>query len=1265
MSAPATNDELLSLVRKSGLIDEKRLDEYLAARRGASAVPGSPKGLADLLVRDGLLTRFQANQLLQGKSRGFLLGGKYKLLEHVGSGGMGSVYLCEHIAMRRRVAVKVLPLDKAKDSSYLERFYREARAVAALDHPNIVRAHDIVQDDKLHFLVMEYVDGSSLQEIIAKSGPLDVQRAAHYLSQAAWGLQHAHEAGLVHRDIKPANLLIDRAGTVKLLDMGLARFFHDDDNLSKRYDETVLGTSDYLAPEQALSSDVDIRADIYSLGATFYFCLTGQTLFGEGRAAQKLIWAQTRQPKPIRSLRPEVPEGLAAIIEEKMLAKEASQRFQLPAEVCEALKPWTQEDIPPPPAEEMPQLSPAARRPSAPEGQAGPSTPGKVRPPSPGPRKAWAVTGASSTQAAVRSGAPTVVPLPVPSAETSIRGTEAAPSTPSGTGIGAEKDNGQPPEAADAPPRPEKSAARPTRFSRTVWLVAAGVAVLAVASVGTWWALTGGHGTPSTPDRQTARVPAPKARPGPESKPESKPVVKPPAPPVQGVSIVVEKDGRRVRTPKYEALVGADGNLTSLRVGGVEFLKSGLKFGGNVSRGGYFHYTHEKPARVVSLPTLEQLGGSVLKATGDRFTIVYEFGLNSLTLKLTNATDFQVPFYLVFDRKVTGVINERGEAARTPVVKPWPITSWFAGRVKLTVTGGNRIWGPWPSLKEGYQVWEASLATYETREVLLTVGTATDAEFARVGPPPDNGGAIQIKKPAYEAVVEADGCLTSLSVEGVEFLRSGVDIPRGVYFHDGKGVVKLGNVRRPSPDVIVAKGERASVRYEFGPDNVTVNATNTTDKGLAFFIVFDPAVNAVVDGAGAWAKAPLVLKQGPAEKKWETTTWFAGGARLKITGGSRLWGPWLAEKLQVWEASLAPKETRRVVLSAGLATDAEAKQVAAVTGKPVVRTGLLVRSPKDYQVFQRRSRFQGQIVLRGQVRPDCDRLEVRLTGRPLAGALPSGWLPVPLGKGTRDFEHSLPVPAGGWYKVELRALKGEKVVAETVVEHVGVGEVFVGAGQSNSTNCGPERLKQESGMVATFDGRRWRPGDDPQPGVHDHSSGGSYFPAFGDALYAKYHVPIGVASVGHSGTSVKQWEPGGELFGWLMTRIRQLGPNGFRAVQWHQGESDVGMSADEYARRLTEVIQESNREAGWKFPWMVARVSYHNPQHSTFPTTREAQKRLWDMGVALEGPDTDTLTGDNRDQGGRGIHFSARGLRAHGRMWADKVGAYLDKVLMD
>jgi serine/threonine protein kinase len=340
MGSPTTSSAFVELVRKSGVISEETLDAYLRRLGGTASVPNQPIELARCLVRDGVLTRFQAEQILLGKWRRFTFG-KYTILDRLGAGGMGSVYLCEHRFMRRRVAVKVLPLDKADKPAALERFYREARAVASLDHPNIVRAFDIDEDDKLHFLVMEYIDGVNLQDLVSQRGPLAIDAAAHYARQAAAGLQHAFRiAGLVHRDIKPANILVNRQGVVKILDMGLARFFNDDEDLiTKKYDEKVLGTTDYLAPEQILSSQVDIRADVYSLGATLYFLFTGSTPFGRGTATMKLIWHQVRMPKPVQTLRAEVPDGLAAIVG-KMMAKDPRQRFQEPGDVVEALAAW-------------------------------------------------------------------------------------------------------------------------------------------------------------------------------------------------------------------------------------------------------------------------------------------------------------------------------------------------------------------------------------------------------------------------------------------------------------------------------------------------------------------------------------------------------------------------------------------------------------------------------------------------------------------------------------------------------------------------------------------------------------------------------------------------------------------------------------------------------------------------------------------------------------------------------------------------------------
>jgi eukaryotic-like serine/threonine-protein kinase len=359
MPAPTTADELLDLLQKSNLVEEPKLRAYVQKQRDAAAIPADPNKLAGILVRDGMLTYFQAEQLLQGKYKRFSLG-KYKVLEKLGTGGMGTVFLCEHKLMRRRVAVKVLPIPKAEDKASLDRFFREAKAAAAVDHPNIVRAYDIDQDDNLHFIVMEWVDGTNLQDLVKKFGSLDVLRACHYIYGAAVGLQHAHDIGLIHRDIKPGNILIDRSGVVKILDLGLARLTQDvDDNLTRQNDENVLGTADYLAPEQALDSHtVDIRADIYSLGATFYFLLTGSAPFPDGSVAQKLIWHQNRPPRPLKVLRPEVPDEVVAVVE-KMMAKDPANRYQTPSEVMAALSGWVSTPIPPPAEREMPTLSPA------------------------------------------------------------------------------------------------------------------------------------------------------------------------------------------------------------------------------------------------------------------------------------------------------------------------------------------------------------------------------------------------------------------------------------------------------------------------------------------------------------------------------------------------------------------------------------------------------------------------------------------------------------------------------------------------------------------------------------------------------------------------------------------------------------------------------------------------------------------------------------------------------------------------------------------
>jgi serine/threonine protein kinase len=361
MPAATTADALLALVRKSQLVEQTRLTEYL--RTFAADLPREPKQLAARLVKDGLITYFQSNQLLLGKWNGYTLG-NYRVLELLGSGGNGQVYLCVHQRMRRLAAVKVLPPSRTKEPIFLERFFREARASASLDHPNIVHAFDTDQSGKLHYLVMEFVDGMNLQTLVTRRGALDCLRAAHYMAQTALGLQCAYENGWVHRDIKPANLLLDRSGVVKILDMGLARLFDDPtDAITQRYGEnSVFGSTDYLAPEQAVDgARVDIRADLYSLGATFYFVLTGHPPFPDGSAAQKLLSHQVKKPESIRKEHPEVPQELAAVVE-KLLEKDPDQRYQTPMDVVEALSAWTSEQIPAPADSDMPRYCPVVQK---------------------------------------------------------------------------------------------------------------------------------------------------------------------------------------------------------------------------------------------------------------------------------------------------------------------------------------------------------------------------------------------------------------------------------------------------------------------------------------------------------------------------------------------------------------------------------------------------------------------------------------------------------------------------------------------------------------------------------------------------------------------------------------------------------------------------------------------------------------------------------------------------------------------------------------
>jgi hypothetical protein len=289
---------------------------------------------------------------------------RYRILQLLGAGGMGVVYKAEHQLMERPVALKVIGHNLVGDPATVERFRREVKSAARLTHPNIVAAYDAEQAGDTHFLVMEFVEGTSLDRLIAEQGRLPVNQACEYVRQAALGLQHAFERGMVHRDIKPANLMRTPEGQIKILDFGLARFARETApaatlppaepvaKMPSRQDSagdsataltatgTVMGTPDYMAPEQATDPHAaDIRADIYSLGCTLYYLLAAAVPYPAGTVADKLLAHVERIPKPLTDLRADVPPELVRVIG-RMLAKNPEQRYQTPAEVAQALAPW-------------------------------------------------------------------------------------------------------------------------------------------------------------------------------------------------------------------------------------------------------------------------------------------------------------------------------------------------------------------------------------------------------------------------------------------------------------------------------------------------------------------------------------------------------------------------------------------------------------------------------------------------------------------------------------------------------------------------------------------------------------------------------------------------------------------------------------------------------------------------------------------------------------------------------------------------------------
>jgi serine/threonine-protein kinase len=326
-------------------------------RKLRGRMPADPSLIVVELVQAGKLTPYQADRLLANDTEKLVLG-DYVLLDRLAEGGMGEIFKARHRKMGRIVAIKLLLEVHTNDKEFVRRFHREMRILGGLAHPNIVRAIDANTIGDKIFLIMEFIEGTDLQQLVEKNGPLSVAEACDYIRQTCLGLQHAVEKGLVHRDIKPANLVLTTANTIKILDLGLARLAPPTAKSGLVSQITspdlVIGTPTYIAPEQARDSHgADTRADLYALGGTLFFLLTGRPPFVTAAATDMLFkhWFET--PPTVRSLRPEVPVAVSGVVA-KLLAKKPEDRYPSPAHLSEALRqavehPNTMIAPPPPP----------------------------------------------------------------------------------------------------------------------------------------------------------------------------------------------------------------------------------------------------------------------------------------------------------------------------------------------------------------------------------------------------------------------------------------------------------------------------------------------------------------------------------------------------------------------------------------------------------------------------------------------------------------------------------------------------------------------------------------------------------------------------------------------------------------------------------------------------------------------------------------------------------------------------------------------------
>jgi serine/threonine-protein kinase len=327
--------DLLSVIRSSGVLGERQLLE-IKSKVLKGEYPLDSVELAERLVRDNLLTGFQARRILSNRPHGLVVG-RYIILDRIGSGSMGRVYKAHHAMMDRMVALKIIAPEIASNERVVARFQREMKLVGRLDHPNVVRAFDADQIQKVLYIVMEYVPGRSLAELFKKR-PIPPAEMIDYAAQSALGLAHAHEQGIVHRDIKPSNILLTDERKVKILDLGLGVLMAADNaSTFATADGIAVGTVDYMSPEQACGREVDGRSDLYSLGCATYHLMTGRLPFPGNSPIERLGKRISGRHVPITEYLPDLPSSFVKVID-RLLAHKPHDRYATAADAADALQ---------------------------------------------------------------------------------------------------------------------------------------------------------------------------------------------------------------------------------------------------------------------------------------------------------------------------------------------------------------------------------------------------------------------------------------------------------------------------------------------------------------------------------------------------------------------------------------------------------------------------------------------------------------------------------------------------------------------------------------------------------------------------------------------------------------------------------------------------------------------------------------------------------------------------------------------------------------